>query len=432
MILPIVIALSLMLAFYPGRAALSGRMVAAFCGTNCLTYLLVTGDSDLVELKSLQRVASSDNGLFTGHVVTALLLLALSGFMAFYGRRHLAPMNRSNVGITVSPAFAVALLLYATFAGIYVWSKVGWDTVWSYRGYGSIKDLQDIYRLDPIGKLMASTLNFVTLALIGTAIFAWMNRWRYIALLSTVPISIGFLLGLASGSRITAVYMVAAGACLYLTEKKFTATICAVLAIVLLGYSLEARSHNYLGLGYVPEYLEATLANATFILPAIANISMGLLVTSGSIELAIPHAYGVDFKILSIMPTINLIDGFQAVKDLNEQRISFAMPFNAFGEAWAFGIPFYLYLWVVLFFSGYCVNSSLRYGRLWHALLLGSFLIGLIYASQYPLRNSLRFFYVLMLARYMIGWIASRGSRLQRTAHQPRPSPRATLTGRSR
>jgi len=173
------------------------------------------------------------------------------------------------------------------------------------------------------------------------------------------------------------------------------------------------------------------LANATFILPAIANISMGLLVTSGSIELAIPHAYAVDFKILSIMPTINLIDGFQAVKDLNEQRISFSMPFSAFGEAWAFGLPYYLYLWAVLFFSGYCVNSSLRHGRFWYALLLGSFLIGLIYASQYPLRNSLRFFYILMLARYMIGWIASRRSILRQTAQQPRAPQRVPLTGRS-
>jgi hypothetical protein len=162
--------------------------------------------------------------------------------------------------------------------------------------------------------------------------------------------------------------------------------------------------------------------------PAIANLSMGLLATSGTIETAIPNAYALDFKILSIMPTINLIDGFQAVRALNEQRMSWYMPFNAFGEAWAFGLPYYIYLWVVLFFSGYCVNSSLRHGRFWYAVLLGAFLIGLIYASQYPLRNSIRFFYILILVRYAIGWLAAYGRpKLPRAQGGSRPHLRASL-----
>jgi hypothetical protein len=407
MALVVIMLAAFAIAAFPGTAALSGRLIAAFCGTNCLTYLLAVQDNGSVDLGPMRTLIDPDSPLFSSHVVTACGLLSLAVYLAFYGRDRL-PDASSELTLPIPVPIAIGVIVYATFAAIFVWATLGWETVWAYRGYGMIKDLNEIYYRDPVGMLIAGTFRFVVLALIGIAIFSLGSREPYLFFFALFPIVAAILLALAEGSRMTSVYMIVAGASFYLTHRRVPASVCAVLAIVLLAYSLEARTHTYLGLAYVPQYLDATITGGTFLLSAIFNISSGLVITASSVELAIPHAYALDYKILSLLPTVNAIDGFQAAKALNEQRIAWYIPFSAFGEAWAFGPVFYLYLCAVLFVGGYCVNSAMRFGRVWYALLLGAFLLGLVLASQYPLRNALRYFYLLMIARLAIGMVFGR------------------------
>ena len=395
---------ALALALYPRRLAVSGRIMAAFCCTNSLCYFLFVLQGGIMpELGWLGRKTYVETGLFTPLAVTAYLLLALAAFMSFSNRRDIGHLAKEQAEIAIPVAVSYALIAYLTFAGIYIVASLGPDTIMSYRGYGTIKDLDEIYQFNPVGRLVAGTFRFLLMFLIAVAILSLKSRRYAVSCAALLPIAIGCILGVAEASRIISVYLTVAGICFFLIDRKVAGTIAGALAIAFVGYALEARSHYDLGLAYVPQYLGDSLGRG-YLLTIVTNVSSTLFVTSASIESAFPSAYVLNYKILSLLPTINLIDHFQAVKDLNEQRIASYLPFNAFAEAWVFGWPYYVYLWVVLFVSGYSVNSSMKYGRIPFAVLLGALLIGILFASQYPLRNSLRYFYALIGLRLVLGY----------------------------
>jgi hypothetical protein len=159
----------------------------------------------------------------------------------------------------------------------------------------------------------------------------------------------------------------------------------------------------------------AALQNEAILESVLTNVSSGLLVTSASIKIAIPDAYGLDFKLLSFMPTIDAIDGFQASKAIFEQRVLGHIPFNGFAEAWLFGPQYLVGFWAVLALSVLAVNSSMRYGVFPFLLLLCVFCLGWVLISQYPIRNGLRYFYLVLAMRAALplvhGWLQRRTAR---------------------
>ena len=420
MLFVIVAILALALVVNPGHVTLSGRIVAVFCFFCCLTFAVFLAQGGrMPEMGSLAPMVSLEAGLLTAHGLQAVMLLCLAAFMSYTSREYALEDKGAHIALDSLPIITGLLAVYATLAALYIIYTLGIGTVLSYQGYGTIKALHDIYIENPLGKLVAGTFRFVVLVLIAAAILALNNRRHDILALCLVPIALAFLLGIAEASRIIAVYCALFAIGFYLIERKVLAVSAAIGAVVLIGYVLEARSHPQLGLSQFPRYFAASLSEPGYLWSIISNAFASLLVTSAAADAAYPGAYDLSYKILSFSPTIGAIDGFQDVRVLYEQRISYSVPFNAFGEAWAFGIPYYVLFWAILFVGAYCVNSSLRFGKAPFLLLLAAFVIGLMFASQYPVRNSVRYFYALILARFALGFVMDALTRNALRARGP-------------
>lgn len=386
-----------LLALYPSSIALSGRIVAAYACLTCLSYLIFVGRGGFMpEIGALQNEVYINTGLFTAHAITAYLLVILAFYLAASHFRDARIMRSRNVSIQIPAIVLYLTILYSTLVGFYIIISLGFGTIVSYSGYGTIKDLNEIYEFNPVAKLVVTTFRFVIICLIAMAILGFSPRRYAGSILAIVPISIAIMVGLAEASRVVAVYMTVAAICFVMMDKKIFAALGGLLALAALGYCLEARGHSMLGLAYVPKYAANAFGDLDSLGALVVNVSSALFVTDGAVSKAVPEAYGLDYKIYSFLPTVDIIDNFQVVKALNEQRIASYIPFNAFGEAWAFGFGYYAALWVFIFISGYCVNASTKYGKVVYILFISVFLISLMYASQYPLRNSMRYFYLII------------------------------------
>lgn len=408
--------LSLALALNPARMNLSGRVIAIYSFLSFLTCaVFLSGIARDSDIGFWSRYVDSDAGLTSAYGVTAILLFLLTVYMSLADQKIAPDRTTLAPAIQVKPLHAALLSLYALGAAIYIVATVTPETLFAYRDYGELMKLREIYEDSPVGLLVASTFRFVIMATIFACIIALSNRQYGIVALTLIPIILAFLVGIAESSRILSVYCALAAIGLHLIGRRILAICAAAGVVIFAGYVLEARTHSSLGLAYFPEYLWASLSEPRSLWVLVANAFSGLLLTNASVELAVPSAYSEAYKILSYMPTIGGIDNFQEVNRIEQQRISFAYPFNAFAEAWAFGLPYYVLFWAILFVSGYCVNSSRRFGNAPFLLMLGGFVLGLMFASQYPVRNAARYFYLLILMWFALG-VIYRGIMRRRTS----------------
>ena len=406
-----------------------GRVLAGWSFLACLVYgLVIIGriDSSVVPA-SVYRWVPQDDDFFTPQGITAVLSFALAIFAGTYGRKRstITFLDKVSNRIQLPPAISVALIIFALLMSIYLVYALGLATLWSYSGYGTIKDLGARFADNPLGKLIAGIYRPIIILLIVDATIKYnQKQWGFVVA-AMVPISIAFGIGLAEGSRVTALYLLIFAGCSYVIGNKRAFFVALIPIVLCFAYSREARTHDLLGLSYVFDYLVAAL-NGKFFAGMISNMASGHLVTSASAEIARPDLYSFDFKILSYLPSLGAIDDFQNVRDVNEQRISGIYPFNAFGESWVFGLPYYCFLWLVLFLSAKVTVDSARFGKSIYAIANAIFIYGFLFATQYPVRNVFRYFYALLAIYFIAKWLLDRRflqQGLARSANlRPQPS----------
>lgn len=385
-----------------------GRILAGWSFLACLIYGLVRIgriDDSIVPGPVYSRV-SLDDGVFTPQGITAVLSFALAVFAGTYGRKRSTSLEAISFRIQPPPVVSVVLIILALLISFYFVYELGLDTLLSYRGY------MTIYADDPLRRVIAGIYRPIIMMLIVDAILKYNQRQWGFVVAAMVPISIAFGIGLAEASRVTALYLLIFAGCSYVLGNKRAFFITLVPIVLCLAYSREARGHDLLGLSYVLEYLVAAL-NSEFFAGMISNMSSGHLVTSASAEVARPELYSFEFKVLSYLPSLGAIDDFQLLRTTDEQRIGTYFPFNAFGESWAFGLPFYCLLWVTLFFSAKVTVDSARLGSAFYAVANAIFLSGFLFATQYPVRNIFRYFYILLAIYIIASWLLGRRLRQQ-------------------
>ncbi len=396
-----------------------GRIIAGWSFLASLIYglVLIGRIDDSIVPGPVYSSVSFDDGVFTPAGITAVLTFALAVFAGTYGRSRIATTSLEAISarIQLPPVISVVLIWSALLMSFYLLYELGVETLLSYSGYGTISDLGARFADNPLGKVFAGIYRPIIILLIADATIKYNERQWGIVVAAMAPISIAFVIGLAEGSRVTALYLLIFAGCSYVIGNRRASLMTLVPIVLSLAYAREARSYNVLGLSYVLEYLIAAL-KSDFLAGLITNISAGHLVTSASVEAARPELYSFDFKILSYLPSLGAIDGFQIVRSSNEQRLARNFPFNAFGESWAFGLPYYCFLWTILFFSAKVTVDSARFGSTFYAVANAIFIYGFLSATQYPVRNVFRYFYALMAIYLIAKWFLGRRSRQQEPA----------------
>lgn len=409
---------SLALAFWPAPAPFFGRAVSLFSAVSSLVYFLALGrNGELLGVGRLGYYASYDTTLFTPQGITALLLFLLSAFSILGHRKAVIRLAGSGEFPEFVHKISYSILLPSYLVGAYILYLFGTEELISYSGYGSIKDIGERFG-STVTRSIVSSYRICAVLLISATIINLSRRKYGLTLLAVPPILLAFTLALAEASRILAVYFAVAAINFSLTRRVKLAGLAILAAVIGIGYSLEARSHTMLGLAHVPGYLALAITKGDFLERTLTSLGAGLLVTDASANVASPESYGSAYKILSFAPSFGFIDGFQDVLHLHEQRILSYIPFNAFGEAWSFGPLYFAFLWTVVFASAACVTSSMKFGRFPFIVLTGTFILALMFASQYPVRNSVRYFYVLILMRLAIG-LFHRPSHPSRSRKRP-------------
>jgi hypothetical protein len=393
-----------------------GRILAGWSFLACLIYgLVLIGKFDNSVMPGvIYSSVSFDDGAFTPQGITAVLSLALAVFAGIYGRKRITITSLEAISfrIQLPPMISVVLIISALLMSFYLLYKLGLDTLLSYSGYGTIKDLGTRFADNPLGKVIAGIYRpIIVLIIVDVTIKYNRRQWGFVVA-AMIPISIAFGIGLAEGSRVTALYLLIFGGCSYVLGNKRAFFMTLVPIVFCIAYSREARTHDLLGLSYVREYLVAAL-NSDFFVQMITNLSNGHLLTSASVNLARPEQYSFEYKILSYLPSLGAIDDFQLVRSVNEQRISRFFPFNAFAESWAFGLAYYCFLWIILFFSAKVTADSARFGSTYYTATNALFIYGFLVATQYPVRNSFRYFYVLLIIYFIANWFVGWRRRHQ-------------------
>lgn len=404
--------ISFLLMVAPVRLNPLGRLLSGWSFLACLAYgfFLVGWLDDSAIQASLLRSVSFDDGIFTPQAMTAMMTIALAVFAGLPGRAPLPTFRAiAPYRFQLPLALSVTLIILALLVSLYLVYELGFSTLMSYNGYGAIKNLNERFIDNPFGKVIAGLHRPIIMLLIAETAMKYGQRKFGFVLAALIPISIAFIIGLAEGSRITALYLSIFAACCYVTGQRRVIFFLLVPIILCLAYSREARTHNILGLSYVFKYIALSL-NESMLYELLVNVGMGHIITSACAELQRPENYSTLYKILSFLPSLGFIDNFPVVKFVNEQRVSTNVPFSTFGESWAFGLPYYFLLWIILFSSVKAVKSSARYGSIFFAITMAIFLFGFLIATQYPVRNSARYFYALLVVRFAIGWFMAKNS----------------------
>ena len=417
---------SLGLAFLPMRISLLGRILAMLTAASAWLYAsALSAGQPPPGIGALGRFVSLSDAPLGIEGVTAGMSLALAILAAFSSRALVRKHRFEGFAVRLPRWFSYTALALALFSSLYLALALGVENVLAYSGYGSIKAWREIFAEDAFGRLVATGFRPLMILVIVLAI-ANHRSDRWYLCLAMPAVALALALGLSEASRIVAVYCAAAAISLLLVGRRMLALVALFAVFLSVAYALEARSQRELGLTYVPEYLANAFANEELVADVLTNVSSGLFVTSASAKVTVPESYGEAYKVLSFLPTIDLVDGFQAAKAQFEQRVLSYIPFNAFAEAALFGPLYWALFWLILAGAALSVNSSIRYGTLPFLALLCLFCLGWIFASQYPVRNCLRYFYALFLLRaalpYLDRWWRRRAVRAAARAKSLPPS----------
>ena len=412
----IVTILGLGIALLPWRIGLLGRILGMMTASMAWLYASALGAGrPPTGIGALGLFVRLDPSPATVEGVTIAMSLLVAGVGAFSSHRLVRAHRFAKLQVRLPKLFTYSVLFVALASSIYLALALGVDSLFSYSGYGSIKAWQDIFVDDAVGRLIAVAFRPLAILVIVLAVANANNGDKGYLTLALPVVALALALGLSEASRIVAVYTATAAICLLLVGRRVLAMIALLAAFFSVAYALEARTQHELGLNYVTQYLSDALANEDLVAEVLTNVSSGLFVTSAAANVANEDGYSDSYKLLSFLPTVDAIDGFQAAKAQSEQRILSYLPFNAFAEAALFGPAYWVVFWGVLIASALAVNSSLRFGTIPFLALLCLFCLGWVFASQYPVRNSLRYFYILLVLRAMLPtvyrWIRHRRER---------------------
>jgi hypothetical protein len=290
-------------------------------------------------------------------------------------------------------------------------------------------------------------MNIGTFGIVQSFILFYMLQRRNALGIALVLIGFSYmaLFQAASLSRWLVLQLVIPPLLSVISGRKMRVGIPAMIAVGLampVYYSImSSRSNFELGIGSLIDNVVAIPRwSAEFFVSTAANIfGGGLVIAEAGLKQAV--SYPGIYKALSFSPLPSAIDGFAGILH-HQQRINIYGPFNAFAEAYWFGWPWTVLLFLIVGGVVYLndrleatVTSSSLAGRLLVRLPNLLLFYGVLLMTQYPLRNSLRWVLFSGIA-CLLGLIYMRVQRRRAAAGADRgasfrpPAPRSGRTGR--
>ncbi len=292
--------------------------------------------------------------------------------------------------------------------------EIDWDVFWKNDQYLLLNSpvLAGVETLH--GRLIHFALRPIGLLMVASATFHYLQRRRGLAiwlmLLSVYP----FLLALAQNSRWAPVYIAGIVAILLSFGRKRKHFIYAAawggVVFLLMIKVLVGRNTPYQGLGNFWEVISVVFANMNqlgfWVAGVFMNVFQGAQNFANSLLLA-PY-FPVQYKLVSLMPTISAIDHFDTIKEVCLVKITPFVPMNAYSETFLFG-PGYFAFFIFVVMLWLRVVSKLFIDKSGLGVAISVFACWIILGlSQYPVRNYFRF----LILSLLIGWIAIRGKRV--------------------
>lgn len=293
------------------------------------------------------------------------------------------------------------------FMELWHFLEVDWSVLWKNDQYLLLNEpvLAGI-RTFP-GRLIHFALRPIGLVTAASATFFFLQGQKklatWLALLTMYP----FFWALAQNSRWAPLHI--AGIVLILLifgyRKKHVLHVTgwSVVLFLLLIKVLLGRNTPYQGLGNLGKNFAVIFSNMGQIgfwcIGLFLNIFQGAqnIANSLLLDVQFPERY----KLLSFMPTVSAVDHFTTIKDAFLVNINPFVPMNAYSEAILFGWPYFVFLILVLIFWLRVMNKLfLKKSALGMAFSVFSYWV-ILYLSQYPVRNCMRFVYFSLF----VGWI---------------------------
>ena len=176
---------------------------------------------------------------------------------------------------------------------------------------------------------------------------------------------------------------------------------------------LEFRSGNQFGISVSVDQLKSInkINFSSNLIKVFGNLFQGAVIYD--ISQNINTFYPIKHKILSFLPTLSVIDGWD-VNWIKDNTITKFNPINSFGEAHKFGLVYlliYQVIFVTLMYLG-STNFSFKYKKnklLFVTAILNYFII--FYSSQYSLRPTMRLIIINLILILIFNYISKKKNR---------------------
>lgn len=309
--------------------------------------------------------------------------------------RAFSPMMNSN--------FILAFLFVVLCMEIFHFMDINKSILWRNQEYLTIAKPYSA-GIDTLpGRLIHFLLRPLGLLLIGASAFFWVYRRKQIAILLFLFSIYPFLLAFAGNSRWAPLYAFAASMVFIFLGgiKRYFLLVLFdwILGFLLFLKVLIGRDTPYQGLAGTFDIFALVFSK----LDEFERWTIGffLNIFQGAQSLAnaflIHPQYPENYKLLSFSPTISAIDHFDKVMNVYMVKIAPVVPMNAYGEAYFFGLPYFLLLLLILIaWLRMMTKLFLRRDEIGTAFTVFSYWL-IFYISQYPVRNSMRLIYLSLL-----------------------------------
>jgi len=407
-----------------------------FLGLSQVVSILVVTDtvrydihSILYDFGGLEANLTTVNCIYSSLALIALL--SLSGKFRTLRSVDFTGTLRRLLSTRSSARFVwtlIAIVLCSVHFALYL-LVTDWSQLWLYEKYLSVG--MDVKWVALFGESVSDTILKT-----GPA-FAILSCLTVCSLIGTKHTVLKFLAGaltvfyfaiaVSQHSRSAAFFPLLLAVNFALLRLKWRTIVIPILvfvAVVALLGALIGRNTDRHGLSTLPETIASPFVNADplyVISQAIVDSCQGIIVTAESIQ--IEADFDPWYKILAFSPIPSYIDGYSSIREENEHRLHEYIPMSGVGEAFHFGW-FYIGLLLIGYIIGIRAHTKIAAKNPAIFILVNLLITLSIYVLlAYPLRNSLRFYWIA-LALILAVNLTSRGSvkgrrgSLRRRYHQ--------------
>jgi len=250
--------------------------------------------------------------------------------------------------------------------------------------------------------------------LVALASYLWVNKQKSLAAAGFVLCLYPFVLVFSQNSRWAPLYVLTSVLVWYYIRsdwKKWYLWLWGMVSALVYVKVMIGRQIFVQGIAGIDDVLRVMLSNIgwSWFRALIFNIFQGA--TGFANAVLIHPTYPAIYKLLSFAPTISAVDGFRQVRTLYEVRITPFNPINSYGEAFYFGIFYFIVLLgIVIVWLRTATRMYLRGGAIGVVFQGVSYWIT-FYLSQYPIRNTVRIIYIMLFLSILYNWRAKRSKR---------------------